>query len=147
MDPFDHFLQAQEPVYEQVLTELRGKQKKSHWMWFIFPQIAGLGSSNMSQRFALKSLQEAQAFLDHPVLGSRLRECTQLVIDIRMKSLWQIFGSPDDSKFHSCMTLFATASNEAVFETALNKFFIRGRRDPMTQAILRLGPRTTQEGV
>jgi uncharacterized protein (DUF1810 family) len=124
--PYDlqRFLDAQAPVFEQVLAELRAGQKRSHWMWFIFPQIAGLGHSEMAQRYAISSRAEANAYLDHPVLGVRLRQCTQLVLEMEGRTIGQIFGDPDDLKFHSSVTLFATVSpTESVFEHALKKYF------------------------
>ena len=138
-DPYDlrRFVEAQEPVYARVLAELRAGRKASHWMWFIFPQIAGLGHSAMARRYAISSRSEASAYLDHPVLGPRLRECTRLVNAIEGRSAHEIFGSPDDVKFRSCMTLFAevTVDNDA-FDAALRRFF-DGERDPATLARLR----------
>jgi uncharacterized protein (DUF1810 family) len=117
---------------EQVLAELRAGRKVSHWMWFVFPQIQGLGHSPMSQRFALASRAEAEAYLHHPILGPRLRECTRLVNEVNGRSIEEIFGYPDDLKFHSSMTLFAQASAEdQVFVDALRKYF-GGERDPLT---------------
>src|SRR5258705_13750048 len=111
-DPYNlsRFVDAQDPVYEQALAELRQGRKTSHWMWFVFPQIQGLGHSYMAQQFAISSLEEAKAYLQHPILGARLRECTKLVNDTNGRTIHQIFGYPDDLKFHSCMTLFAQAS-------------------------------------
>ena len=137
-DPRDleHFVTAQAPVYERVLCELRAGSKRSHWMWFIFPQIAGLGLSAMSQRYAIASREEATAYLAHPVLGARLEECVKLVNAIEGGTVHDIFGSPDDMKFHSCMTLFAEAApGDAGFLAALDKYFL-GRRDPATLARL-----------
>lgn len=120
----ERFVQAQEPVIEHVLTELRAGRKSSHWMWFVFPQIQGLGSSPTAQRFAIASRTEAEAYLRHPVLGPRLRECTQLVNAVEGRSLEEIFGYPDNLKFRSSMTLFAhvTPDNQA-FLDALRKYF------------------------
>ena len=117
---------------ERVTGELRAGHKASHWMWFVFPQIQGLGHSPMAQRFAIRSLAEAEAYLRHPVLGPRLRECTQLVNAVEGRSVEEIFGYPDHLKFHSCMTLFAhaTADNQ-VFSDALGKYFA-GNEDPST---------------
>jgi uncharacterized protein (DUF1810 family) len=130
------FVQAQEPVYEQVLAELRDGHKRSHWMWFIFPQLAGLGHSAMARHFAIASLQEAQAYLAHPVLGARLRECARLVLAVQERSVHDIFGSPDDLKFRSSMTLFSRAGPaEPVFEQCLLKYF-GGQGDPQTLALL-----------
>ncbi|HBH81499.1 MAG TPA: DUF1810 domain-containing protein, partial [Nitrospira sp.] len=103
------FLTAQAPTYNTVLAELRAGRKSSHWIWFIFPQIAGLGHSAMAQQFAIGSLDEAKAYLQHPVLGPRLRECAQLVLDVEGRSAEEIFGYPDYLKFRSCMTLFMSA--------------------------------------
>lgn len=135
-DPYDlqRFVEAQEPVYERVCAELRGGRKASHWMWFVFPQIQGLGHSPMAQRFAIASLPEARAYLDHPVLGPRLRQCTQLVLDVQGCTALDIFGHPDDMKFRSSMTLFALAApDDALFKTALIKYF-PGGPDPDTVA-------------
>jgi len=133
-DDFDleRFVAAQDPVYEKVLDELRTGRKRSHWMWFIFPQAAGLGKSEMSQKFAIRSADEAAAYLAHPVLGARLRECARLVAETEDKAIDEIFDSPDDQKFHSSMTLFADiAPDEAVFHACLDKYF-DGRPDPRT---------------
>lgn len=119
-------------MIERVLAELRAGRKTSHWMWFVFPQIQGLGHSPMAQRFALSSRTQAEAYLRHPVLGPRLRECTRLVNAVPGRGIGEILGPPDDLKFRSCMTLFAhaTADNE-VFVAALRKYF-GGEPDPLT---------------
>ncbi|HJR20258.1 MAG TPA: DUF1810 domain-containing protein [Dongiaceae bacterium] len=138
-DPFDlqHFVDAQAPVYDRVRAELKNGRKQSHWMWFIFPQIAGLGHSAMAQRYAISSLDEARAYIAHPVLGPRLRECTRLVVQVNGKSAHDILGSPDDMKFHSCMTLFARAApQDEAFVEALEKYF-GGAEDQATIARLR----------
>lgn len=125
-DPFAlrRFVEAQDPVYARVLGELRGGRKWSHWMWFIFPQIAGLGSSANAQRFTISSLDEAKAYLAHPLLGARLKECTKLVLDVEGRSIHEIFDSPDDLKFRSCMTLFAEAAVDGtLFRDAIKKYF------------------------
>jgi uncharacterized protein (DUF1810 family) len=124
-DPFDlqRFVDAQAPVYPRVLKELRHGQKQSHWMWFIFPQLAGLGSSPMAQRFAISSREEATAYLGHDVLGPRLRECTALVNAVEGRTIGEMLGSPDDLKFRSSMTLFAAVSSEAEFADAIAKFY------------------------
>jgi uncharacterized protein (DUF1810 family) len=111
-DPYSlqRFLDAQAPVYERVLGELRAGRKRSHWMWFVFPQIAGLGQSEMARRYAISSLAEAKTYREHPVLGARLRDCTALVNQVDGRSIDEIFGYPDDLKFHSSMTLFARAA-------------------------------------
>ncbi|MGB8364238.1 MAG: DUF1810 domain-containing protein [Rhizomicrobium sp.] len=139
-DPFNlqRFVDAQDPVYENVLAELRQGCKQSHWMWFVFPQIVGLGRSAMAQKFAIRSLDEARAYLGHMVLGPRLIECTRLVMDIDGKTIDQIFGAPDDRKFHSSMTLFAQAGT-GIFQDAIRKYF-HGEYDPATLAALRNGP-------
>jgi uncharacterized protein (DUF1810 family) len=133
-DPYNlsRFVEAQSGVFNQVLTELRQGNKRSHWMWFVFPQVAGLGYSAMSRKFAITSLDEARAYLNHSILGPRLIECTALVNSTSGKTIDDIFGSPDDMKFHSCMTLFATAaSGQQLFKDALQKFF-GGRYDQLT---------------
>lgn len=126
------FVDAQKPVYETVRCELRSGRKKTHWTWFVFPQIAGLGFSPMARKFAISSLAEATAYLDHPVLGPRLVECTGLVNAVEGRPIEQIFGHPDDLKFHSSMALFAHAASDArIFIAALEKYF-SGEVDPMT---------------
>lgn len=128
----DRFVEAQADCYEQVARELRAGRKSSHWMWFIFPQIAGLGHSEMARRYAISSLAEAAAYLEHPVLGPRLRECTQLVNVVEGRSIDRILGYPDDLKFRSSMTLFAKAApDEQVFREALEKYF-GGEADRLT---------------
>jgi len=123
-------------VYDAVLSELRAGRKRTHWMWFIFPQIAGLGHSAVSQRFALSSLGDAAAYLAHPVLGPRLRECASIVAGITGRSAGEIFGDPDDRKFRSSMTLFARAApDEPIFAECLRLHF-RGEEDPETLARL-----------
>ncbi len=130
------FVDAQQPVYDTVLSELHDGRKRSHWMWFIFPQISGLGHSVTSQTFALSSLAEAAAYLAHPKLGPRLRECAALVASIEGRSVDEIFDYPDDLKFRSSMTLFAhVAPREPVFAACLEKYF-GGQRDPRTLARL-----------
>jgi len=125
-DCFDlhRFVDAQAPVYEQVRREMEAGRKQSHWMWFIFPQIAGLGQSPMSIRFAIASLDEAKAYLAHSVLGARLRECVRLTLDVQGKNAREIFGSVDETKFRSSMTLFAQAApDEELFQRCLGKYF------------------------
>jgi uncharacterized protein (DUF1810 family) len=130
------FVDAQQPVYAAVLSELRAGRKRSHWMWFIFPQVSGLGHSVNSRTFAVSSLSEAAAYLAHPTLGARLRECAALVADVDGRSIAEIFGHPDDLKFHSSMTLFARAARgEPIFAACLQKYF-GGQPDPQTQALL-----------
>jgi uncharacterized protein (DUF1810 family) len=133
-DPYDleRFVDAQDRVFTQVLLELRGGQKVGHWMWFVFPQIAGLGRSQKARMFALSSRREAKAYLRHPVLGPRLRECSRAVNGVEGRSAHDIFGDPDELKFRSSMTLFANvATDKRVFEEALERFF-GGRRDALT---------------
>ena len=128
----DRFVEAQAPVMGQVLAELTAGHKQSHWMWFVFPQVAGLGHSVMAQRYAIADLQEARAYLAHPVLGPRLKHCTGLVLAVEGKSAHDIFGSPDDLKFHSSMTLFAhVAPGKNLFQEALDKYF-GGQADAAT---------------
>ena len=125
-------MDAQAPVYERVRQELKVGRKQSHWMWFIFPQIAGLGQSPMSVRFAIASLDEAKAYLAHRVLGARLRECAQLTLDAEAKIARDIFGSIDEIKFRSSMTLFGRAApDEDLFQRCIDKYFA-GASDPAT---------------
>jgi uncharacterized protein (DUF1810 family) len=129
VDPFNlqRFLDAQAPVYERARRELKVGRKESHWMWFIFPQIAGLGQSPMSIRFAIASLDEAKAYLAHSVLGARLRECARLTLDVEGKTARDIFGSIDEMKFRSSMTLFARAApDEGLFQRCIDKYFAGG---------------------
>ena len=120
----ERFVSAQHSMYAEVVSELRAGMKTSHWMWFIFPQIRGLGRSPVSIEYAISSREEAAAYLQHPVLGPRLKECTQLVLDVKNRSAREIFGSPDDMKFRSSMTLFHKISPETgSFKTALEKYF------------------------
>jgi len=133
-DPFDlaRFVEAQDNVYAQVLNELRAGRKRSHWMWFIFPQIAGLGASPMARKFAISGRKEAEAYLEHPILSPRLRECTKLLIATPDRSIESILGYPDDLKFRSAMTLFAKiAADNTEFMAALDKFY-GGAFDPAT---------------
>jgi len=133
-DPFDllRFIRAQDPLWGNVLAELRRGRKETHWMWFVFPQIRGLGLSAMSRRFAITGREEAEAYLAHPVLGPRLNEVTALVMGIERRSAHQIFGSPDDQKLRSCMTLFAAvAPDGSIFQAALRAYFA-GQSDPAT---------------
>ncbi len=126
------FVDAQDAVFEQARAELREGRKRSHWMWFIFPQIEGLGHSALASRFAISGKEEAEAYLNHPLLGPRLRECARLVNLVEGSSIAQIFGYPDDLKFRSSMTLFANAtSDNQVFQDAIEKYFA-GQFDPLT---------------
>jgi uncharacterized protein (DUF1810 family) len=125
-DPYtlQRFVDAQRSVYAQVITELRAGRKESHWMWYIFPQIKGLGQSAMAQKYAVSSVREATEYLNHPELGKRLRECIQLVTAINGRSIEDIFGYPDHLKFHSSITLFAHAADDnQVFMHALRKYY------------------------
>jgi uncharacterized protein (DUF1810 family) len=126
------FIDAQHPIYGQVRDELAAGRKESHWMWFIFPQLQGLGTSPTAQKYAISGITEAKAYLDHPLLGFRLRECTQLVNAVRGRCIEDIFGYPDHLKFHSSMTLFAQASpNDRAFTAAVTKYF-QGELDHKT---------------
>ena len=140
-DHFDlqRFVDAQDGVYPNVIAELKRGQKRSHWMWFIFPQVAGLGFSAMAQRYAIASGAEAAAYLAHPVLGRRLIECTQLVLDVSGKSIGEILGSPDDLKFRSSMTLFGEVSPDPIFAEAIARYY-RDGKDPATlERLARIG--------
>lgn len=133
-DPFDlkRFVDAQRPVYDDVVAELRAGRKRSHWMWFVFPQLRGLGGSAMAARFGIASLDEAGAYLRHELLGPRLHECARLVSAVQGRSIGQIFGSPDDLKLRSSMTLFARATEDnADFVAVLDKYY-GGRYDELT---------------
>jgi uncharacterized protein (DUF1810 family) len=137
-DEFAHFLEAQRPVFDQVIRELAAGEKRSHWMWFIFPQMIGLGQSHMARQYALHSLDEARRYAAHPMLGERLRRCTRLVFDVNNRGISDIFGYPDDLKFNSSMTLFACAvPEEALFGSALQEYFA-GRKDNKTIELLGL---------
>ena len=126
------FVDAQEAIFEQVRAQLRAGRKASHWMWFIFPQIAGLGHSPIAIRYAISSRQEAEAYLIHPLLGPRLRECSRLVNLVEGRSIEQILGYPDNLKFRSCMTLFAQVpTDNQIFTDALQKYFA-GEFDRLT---------------
>ena len=138
-DPFDldRFVLAQAPIYDIALAELIGGKKLTHWMWFVFPQLRGLGRSATAQQFGIDTIEEARAYLAHPVLGTRLRECVEAVLDSGETSLQQIFGSPDDMKFCSSMTLFALAArgDGEIFELALSRF-CGGGKDEQTVELL-----------
>jgi uncharacterized protein (DUF1810 family) len=129
------FVDAQHMVYANVIAELKRGEKRSHWMWFIFPQVIGLGFSPMAERFAITSPEEAVAYLDHEILGPRLRECTRLVLDVRNKTAHDIFGSPDDLKFRSSMTLFGAVSDDPMFGEAIARYYA-GDKDQATLGIL-----------
>ncbi len=144
MDAFDlsRFVNAQADVYAAALAEIRSGRKRSHWMWFVFPQIAGLGTSQMSRHYAIGSLAEARAYLRHPLLGPRLIEALRAVLDIEGRTAADIFGTPDDMKLRSCATLFAAAApEEMVFQRVIDTYF-GGHADPLTLA--RLSPADTR---
>lgn len=140
-DPFDlqRFVLAQDSTYAVALAELAQGRKRSHWMWFVFPQLSGLGASHMARLYAVGSIQEARAYLEHPILGPRLREATVAVLRVPDGDLRRIFGSPDDLKFCSCMTLFGEAGTaDEPFHEAL-RLLCHGQRDPRTIALLSSG--------
>lgn len=143
----DRFTKAQDPVFGRVVTELSNGRKASHWMWFIFPQLAGLGRSPTAVRFAIRDLAEARRYLAHPVLGERLRKCCSLMLEHAEKSAYEILGTPDDLKFRSCLTLFLHAAEDQtdreLFDRCLGKFY-DGTADARTTALLEAGspPRT-----
>jgi len=137
-DPYNlsRFVRAQEDDYERALAEIKSGQKRTHWMWYIFPQIDGLGFSSTAKHYAIKSVEEAKAYLDHAVLGPRLRECADAALKVEGRSATEIFGSPDDLKLRSCATLFAFVSSPgSVFERALVKYY-EGGRDEKTLRLL-----------
>jgi uncharacterized protein (DUF1810 family) len=135
-DPFQRFVEAQAAVWGSVRTELEAGRKSSHWMWFVFPQLAALGHSPTAKHFGLQSREEARAYLAHPVLGPRLREATRLVNALEGRSAFDIFGSPDELKFRSSMTLFARAAQDgAEFREALERYY-QGVEDPLTVGLL-----------
>jgi uncharacterized protein (DUF1810 family) len=135
-----HFLEVQDEIYDRVIKELTRGRKQSHWMWFIFPQVAGLGRSATTQRYAIRDLDQARRYLADPILGARLREMVRLVMEHKGKSALEILGSPDDLKFRSCLTLFREAASEnsdrALFTDALEQFY-RGQPDSRTLELLR----------
>lgn len=137
-DPFDldRFVKAQVGIYGTALAELRGGQKRTHWMWFIFPQIKGLGSSAMAVKFSIESCEEARQYLKHPFLGKRLRECADAVLAVQGRSASDVFGYPDDLKLKSSMTLFASvAEPDSGFRQILDKYF-QGEQDERTLDVL-----------
>jgi uncharacterized protein (DUF1810 family) len=141
-DPYglDRFVQAQEHTYQQALAEIREGEKVSHWMWYIFPQLQGLGSSPTARWYSIKNLEEAKSYLDHPVLGPRLKECAEAALAVQGRSAWAIFGSPDDLKLRSSATLFALVSPpDSVFHRLLDKYFA-GEPDRQTLRLLGIGP-------
>lgn len=132
---FDHFIEAQDRVWPQVEAELRAGAKATHWMWFVFPQLRALGRSPTALRFGLADLAEARAYAAHPVLGARLRTCVALANAVTERSALEVFGSPDDLKYRSCLTLFARATGEPVFRAGLARYF-GDAEDPLTVAAL-----------
>jgi uncharacterized protein (DUF1810 family) len=147
-DPFDldRFLRAQSGAYDQALSEIKNGRKRSHWMWYVFPQMAGLGYSYTSQQYGIKSRDEALAYLFHPVLGARLRECFEAVNAVQDRSASHIFGDPDDLKLRSCATLFAAVSDSpSVFDQLLEQYF-EGERDERTLALLEKPKKPNESG-
>jgi uncharacterized protein (DUF1810 family) len=135
-DELDRFLSAQQEIYVTALAELRAGRKRSHWMWFVFPQLAGLGHSATARYYAIASLDEARRYLAHAILGARLRECTEAMLALAGQSANEVLGYPDDLKFRSCMTLFArVAEASSPFELALEQYF-NGVEDPLTLQLL-----------
>jgi uncharacterized protein (DUF1810 family) len=137
-DPYNlnRFVEAQEDDYQQALSELRSGRKRTHWMWYIFPQFDGLGFSSTSKHYAIKSIEEAKAYWEHPILGPRLRECAEVILQIEGRSAAEIFGYPDDLKLRSCATLFASVlPSGSVFDRLLEKYF-QGERDAKTLQLL-----------
>jgi uncharacterized protein (DUF1810 family) len=134
----NRFVEAQDPLYSRVVSELAAGAKRTHWMWFVFPQISGLGFSAMAQRYAIGSRMEAMAYLDHPVLGPRLIECTRLVLDVTGKTIHTILGSPDDIKFRSSMTLFDAVSDNPIFAEAIGKYYAGEKDEPTLTTLKRI---------
>ncbi len=137
-DPYDlqRFLNAQENVYERALSEIKSGRKRSHWMWFVFPQVEGLGTSSTSRRYAIRSVAEAKAYLDDPLLGPRLLESAKAALAAQTSSASELFGSPDDMKLRSCATLFASVSSEgSIFSRLINKYF-DGKPDQRTLQLI-----------
>jgi uncharacterized protein (DUF1810 family) len=132
---FDHFIAAQDPVYPGVLQQLRAGRKQGHWMWFIFPQLAELGRSTTAKAFGIADLEEARAYAAHPLLGGRLLQCVELASAIEGRSALEVFGSPDDLKLRSCLTLFLAATGEQLFQEGLERFYA-GAPDPFTLELL-----------
>ena len=135
-DDLNRFVEAQRDVYARALAEIRGGRKRSHWMWFVFPQLAGLGLSATSRRYAIRDLAEARAYLEHPILGKRLVECGEAALGVEGRSAFEVFGSPDDMKLRSCATLFSRVSPPgSVFHRLLDKYF-GGEPDDRTMSLL-----------
>lgn len=137
-DPFDlnRFISAQDQVYDRVLAELKNGRKRSHWMWYIFPQLDGLAQSTTSKYYAIKNLEEAIAYLNHPVLGARIIECAKTIVAIEGKTVSEMFGYPDDLKLFSSMTLFSEVADDSIFADVLDKYF-QGERDDRTLQLLK----------
>ncbi len=141
-DPYDltRFVRAQENDYEQALSEIKSGKKRTHWMWYVFPQLDGLAISSTSKHYSIKSVAEARAYLDHPILGPRLLACAEAVVRVEGRSATEIFGAPDDLKLRSCATLFASVSPRvSVFDRLLTKYY-RGERDGKTLQLLGIAP-------
>jgi uncharacterized protein (DUF1810 family) len=133
------FLEAQDSDYQAILAELTRGRKRGHWMWYVFPQLRGLGSSTMSDFYGISSLEEARAYWSHPVLGARLEECTRAVVNVKGRSAEEVFGAIDALKFRSCLTLFQRAAPEAaIFAWALQQYF-GGEADQLTSRLLEVG--------
>ena len=138
----DRFVKAQDADYDRALSEIRRGRKQSHWMWYVFPQFDGLGSTPTSKRYSIKSIAEAKAYLDHPILGPRLIECVEATLAVDGRSALEIFGSPDDLKLRSCATLFACVSPAgSAFDRLLAKYF-QGVRDDRTLELVGIAPKT-----
>jgi uncharacterized protein (DUF1810 family) len=135
MQSLQRFIDAQQSCFDQVCQELASGKKQTHWMWFVFPQLAGLGRTRAAQFYAIRDEEEARSFIRHPILSKNLIQCTELVLQHRNLSAHQIFGVPDDLKFHSCMTLFAEVSTVQCFPSALTQFY-DGKRDLKTLGLL-----------
>ena len=136
MNDLTRFLEAQNQLYDTALTEIKRGRKQTHWMWFIFPQLKGLGSSPTAQFYGMATIDQAAAYLAHPVLSARLVEITHALLDVQGKSATEIMGSPDDAKLHSCMTLFDAVAPDSVFRSVIDRYF-NGIPDARTMAMLR----------
>ena len=138
MGDLRRFVEAQAPVYETALSELKAGHKQSHWMWFVFPQLKALGRSSMAQVYGLHDLTEARSYWAHAALGPRLKECVTAVLDVPSRTAHEIFGSPDNLKFCSCLTLFELATSDGCFSEALERFYA-GQRDAVTLSLMKQG--------
>jgi uncharacterized protein (DUF1810 family) len=136
----ERFVSAQAGVYPTVLAELRSARKDTHWMWYIFPQLTGLGHNAMAKFYALTDVEEAQQYLDHPLLGKRLRECCEVLLSLKQGSITDIMGYPDNLKLCSCMTLFESISDDPKVFTSVLKRYYNGHRDPLTLDLLEKSP-------